>query len=72
MARDVMEGSSAFGALAKRLDLPKPLDSIAENSRGYASDNTRHGLERQQVDTPEAELIETGEHADEDVGADPV
>ena len=51
-ARDVMEDSSTFGALAKRLDLPRPLDSAAEKLWGYASNNARHGLEGQQVDTP--------------------
>lgn len=56
-ARDVMSDSATFGALAKRLDLPKPLDSAAEKLWGYASNNARHGLEGQQVETPEAELI---------------
>ena len=56
-ARDVMGDSATFGALAKRLDLPKPLDTAAEKLWGYASNNARHGLEGQQVDTPEAELI---------------
>lgn len=51
-ARDVMADSSTFGALAKRLDLPKPLDSAAEKLWSYASNNARHGLEGQQVDTP--------------------
>ena len=56
-ARDVMGDSTSFGALAKRIDLPKPLDIAAEKLWGYASNNARHGLEGQQVDTPEAELI---------------
>ena len=56
-ARDVMGDASTFGALAKRLDLPKPLDSAAEKLWGYASNNARHGQEGQKVDTPEAELI---------------
>lgn len=56
-ARDVMGDSATFGALAKRLDLPKPLDIAAEKLWGYASNNARHGLEGQQVKRPEAELI---------------
>lgn len=56
-ARDVMDDASTFGALAKRLDLPKPLDTAAEKLWGYASNNARHGREGQQVDPPEAELI---------------
>lgn len=56
-ARDVMSDTATFGALAKSLDLPKPLDSAAEKLWGYASNNARHGLEGRQVDTPEAELI---------------
>jgi len=56
-ARDVMGDSSTFGALTRRLDLPKPLDTAAEKLWGYASNNARHGMEGQQVDTAEAELI---------------
>ena len=56
-ARDVMGDTATFGALAKRLNLPKPLDVAAEKLWGYASNNARHGLEGQHVDTPEAELI---------------
>ena len=56
-ARDVMGEPSTFGALAKRLDLPKPFDTAAEKLWGYASNNARHGQEGQQVDPPEAELI---------------
>ena len=56
-ARDVMGDASTFGALAKRLNLPRPLDTAAEKLWGYASNNARHGQEGQQVDLPEAELI---------------
>jgi hypothetical protein len=57
-ARDLAGDSKAtFGQLVKRLDLPKPLDTAAEKLWGYASNNARHGLEGQQVDTPEAELV---------------
>lgn len=56
-ARDVMGDSATFGALAKRLNLPKPLDIAAEKLWGYASNNARHGLEGQQVETYEAELV---------------
>ena len=57
-ARDLAGDSKAtFGQLIKRLDLPKPLDTAAEKLWGYASNNARHGLEGQQVETPEAELV---------------
>ena len=55
--RGVMGDSATFGVLAKKLDLPQPLDSATEKLWGYASNNARHGLEGQQVKTPEAELI---------------
>ena len=57
-ARDLTgDPKATLGQLVKRLDLPKPLDTAAEKLWGYASNNARHGLEGQHVDTPEAELI---------------
>lgn len=56
-ARDVIGDSATFGALAKRLNLPKPLDTAPEKLWGYAPNNARHVLEGQKVDKSEAELI---------------